>query len=562
MKGFNFAEGVYKDDAIEIKSRDIASVENFCIDVEGAHLYVVGVRTVNGEWYFDCNCQDEYLKLEKVIVECSKKIRSILQELREEWGACRFFWKKMIYIACDSYGVDYYSYLNPSYNERYDEFYLHGSDAERIRISFFIKYRDKNFMDELYNNYLLLLPQNLSRGIEKEFKERIARDKESVINKYGINFERKNSALEESCREWETAYNEDGLRQQLIGITEEINFWQKVCEKKYDTSNFGITYLDILNNEQKVVKDKYYEKINIFLEKEYGNLEKRKRELISDLRKVTFEEGVNLFKMFQANYRSLIEDAQKVPLKDLSSPYNRYIEFFELGSIQISSTLNDINKFKSKRKVIPQMDLDRALLYFYNTETIVEAQKEKEKQTYLENKKNGTIGEKEVEYALKWLDKDYLIVDKNSIGKYGENTVMLNNPAFLDEPQEYDHIIIGKQGVFLIETKNYAGKLIVDSQGNWIRIRKDGAEEGERNPLQQIRRHEKLLKSILHQSVPIISVICMAHPKMIIEGSENCVIPIVKSDMLVEFIENYTSDKEMTMEDMQECLSTINTYMV
>lgn len=579
MERFDYVKGIYVDDDVTIKSSDIACVEEFHIDVEMTPLYVVGVKLVNGEWYYYCNSQETFLNLEKAVAEKKDIIKDIILGLEKEWGAKRFFWKKVIYCASESYGFNYSSYLESifepekllslyahyvtdTWREKYNDFYLYSYDARKIQIFFYVKQHDKKKMDELYENFLLLLPQNLERGIEKKIKERIIEDKEFIIKRYGSKFEYKEQAVEEGIQEWEKSYKEDGLRQMLISILDEIKFWEDVSERGYDTSDFTSVYLNILNEEKILIKNRYFDQLALSLENEHGLLENRKKELISDLRKIDFEEGVNLYKLFQANCRSLKEKAKEVPIDNMESPYDKYIEFFEMGSIQISATLNKINKYKSRKKTIPQADLDKSLLYFFDAESITEAQKEQEKQTYLQNRKNGTIGEKEVEYALKWLDKDYLVVDKNSIGKYGEKTIVLNNPTFVDEPQEYDHIIIGKQGVFLIETKNYAGKLIVDSQGNWIRIRKDGTEEGERNPLQQIRRHEKILKSILPQDVPIISIICMAHPKMIIEGSENCIIPIVKSDLLVEFIESYNSSSELSMENMQKCLQTINEYMI
>lgn len=177
-------------------------------------------------------------------------------------------------------------------------------------------------------------------------------------------------------------------------------------------------------------------------------------------------------------------------------------------------------------------------------------------QKFAENQKKDSMGEKEVNYALKWLDKSYIkISNPNS-----EKAISLYNPEFIDEAQEYDHIIVGKQGVFNIETKNFAGKLIVDVNGNWIRVR-DGQMEGERNPIQQIRRHEKLLRSIIGLDIPIINIICMAHPKLIIEGVENCSVPIIKSDLLVEFIETYTSDANISEDEIKKCVTQIENYI-
>ena len=189
-------------------------------------------------------------------------------------------------------------------------------------------------------------------------------------------------------------------------------------------------------------------------------------------------------------------------------------------------------------------------------QTAVYAGNEHNTQENTENKKMGSLGEKEVNYALKWLDQSYIKISNPNV----ENPISLYNPDFIDESQEYDHIIIGKQGVFNIETKNFAGRLIVDVNGNWIRIR-DNQMEGERNPIQQVRRHEKLLRSIIGSDIPIINIICMAHPKLIIEGVENCSVPIIKSDLLVEFIETYKSDVNISEDEIRKCVTQIEKHI-
>lgn len=113
----------------------------------------------------------------------------------------------------------------------------------------------------------------------------------------------------------------------------------------------------------------------------------------------------------------------------------------------------------------------------------------------------------------------------------------------------------------MIETKNYKGKLSIDKNGNWIRTKEDGTKEGERNPLQQIRRHEKLLSSIVG-NIEIISVICLSHPKVIIEGAENCPRKVIKSDLLCEYIENYKGQRTYDNEGINVIVDKIKQFQV
>lgn len=79
-------------------------------------------------------------------------------------------------------------------------------------------------------------------------------------------------------------------------------------------------------------------------------------------------------------------------------------------------------------------------------------------------------GELEVEYALKWLPSEYIVIGK------GENGIRLKCPSVSEESQEIDHIVVSPQGVFLIETKNYSGKIEITREKNWIRSKLDGVE--------------------------------------------------------------------------------------
>lgn len=100
--------------------------------------------------------------------------------------------------------------------------------------------------------------------------------------------------------------------------------------------------------------------------------------------------------------------------------------------------------------------------------------------------------------------------------------------------------MIGPQGIFNIETKNYAGKLAIDKAGNWLRLKKGETElVAEENPAQQVFRHRVLLQSIVGYQIPIIDVICLSHPSILIAGQENSRIPVIKKDLLADFIVNY-----------------------
>lgn len=141
---------------------------------------------------------------------------------------------------------------------------------------------------------------------------------------------------------------------------------------------------------------------------------------------------------------------------------------------------------------------------------------------------------------LKWLPNSYCVIEKDCVGKYSDNIILLENPVFSDESQEFDHIVVGPQGIFNIETKNYSGKLFIDKAGNWNRMKKGETDWiAEENPAQQLFRHHILLQSIVGGQIPIIDVICMSHPSIMINGQENSRIPVIKKDLLADYIVSY-----------------------
>lgn len=124
---------------------------------------------------------------------------------------------------------------------------------------------------------------------------------------------------------------------------------------------------------------------------------------------------------------------------------------------------------------------------------------------------------------------------------------VIQNDDFIDEEQEYVHIIISSRCIYIIETKNYKGKLTIAPNGNWIRTDEKGNQRGERSPISQVDRHHKLLLSILGnqgRKSDVVDILCIAHDSAIIEGYENSPIPIVKVDMLNRFIQRIESKKK------------------
>lgn len=294
-----------------------------------------------------------------------------------------------------------------------------------------------------------------------------------------------------------------------------------------------------------------------------GEIPEQKKELVDWRdRKEPFQLALKKYFGYKENFEYVDRVVSSAKREEIKEAFADYLEFYQNAKVFISDYLNEINRKKDARKEISQEDLDRALMYFYNTDSPEEAREAVKEKKYRESRQYGEKGEEEVEYALKWLVGDYIKLEKDASGKYGTKAIVLNNKDFVDEPQEFDHIVIGPQGVFNIETKNYTGKIIIDRDGNWIREQSDGRKVGERNPLQQSRRHEAVLRSIVGDDVPIISILAIANPKAIIQGAENSKVKLLKSDVLEEYISNYKGAVSYTKEKIQALADEIEKYRV
>ena len=109
-------------------------------------------------------------------------------------------------------------------------------------------------------------------------------------------------------------------------------------------------------------------------------------------------------------------------------------------------------------------------------------------------------------------------------GKRGENSVqrvlgetqegqryVFNDYQIMDGGMscQIDHILINKNGIFVIETKNYSGEIYGrDEQREWIQVLAYGKVKNKiYNPVKQNNTHLYRLRKILPKEFPLISVV-------------------------------------------------------
>ena len=146
----------------------------------------------------------------------------------------------------------------------------------------------------------------------------------------------------------------------------------------------------------------------------------------------------------------------------------------------------------------------------------------------------GKIGEKRVSNKLNKLAKKYGGQVFNDITIQGEN----------DKTSQIDHIYVCNYGVFVVETKNYAGRIYGnESQLEWTQVLMYGRSKNKLyNPVKQNQTHIYRLKELLGLDVNFESVVVFIRAD----------ITNVNSDYVYELrdLKHLLDDAEKTIDDL------------
>jgi hypothetical protein len=179
-----------------------------------------------------------------------------------------------------------------------------------------------------------------------------------------------------------------------------------------------------------------------------------------------------------------------------------------------------------------------------------------------ENVGDGERGENNVNFQLSFLPYEYVIIEGNCQNKYRNDCILIKDENLVDAYQEFDHLIVGTQGVFNIETKGYKGQIVIDENGKWYTKKANSDEvKSLESPVGQVLRHSNILKSFLGE-VPVIDIICMANKELIMRGENNSPIKIVQTDMLLNYIQNYENGKSFSEEVIETIADLIDSHKI
>ncbi len=151
----------------------------------------------------------------------------------------------------------------------------------------------------------------------------------------------------------------------------------------------------------------------------------------------------------------------------------------------------------------------------------------------------GYNGEKKVAKVLKKLKK-YRII----------------NDVPLDNKTNIDHVVVGKNGIFVIETKNIKGKVYVNGK-SWKRIKiKNGKKLlVKENPINQARRNAYLLaryiKKETGKNYPVKALVVIANNR-VKKRIKNSRTPILTIKEVNKYIRRYKTRNPISKQEIKE----------
>lgn len=555
---------------VTVKSDLVFSVENVSIEIKNIYMEFICLKSSN--YYFFYQDERKYQELLRIFYDNGKELKRIFLQEYSSTGAMKELLISVFCNMCEQYKTTAHNFFANYFHVLEKPGRMEMEDVYLNVLSYFpVKVTDNNLYDKLQK----FLPENIEKQREYLRREKAKQEKAVKEKQEAENHEKAKKVIDIV----EHDYNSDSdfwlLRDKLSmqnGISmakirkemEQIDIYLCLIESfsdVYISKEVSENLVGKLTHAKDFLTDTIVAEAIKLREKEYGTIESLKHKLRISINRLSFEEALDTYRDYMRFYDRILEKKSNAD-KLVAISYKPYLRIYRYGAIILSNRMNQLHKNKARTKHIDADTLDKAMCFYYETENISEAYEIQKKERYAQEKESGDVGERKVEYALQWLDKSNISIEARSQNYAGLPCIKLLNTDFIDIAQEFDHIIVGPRGVFIVETKNFAGKIIVDKYGNWIR-RKQDEEIGMTNPLQQMRQHEKILKSFLPSNVKVTSILCIANDKAIIEGSENFPMPIIKSDMLVEFLETYGADDIVLSQDnIKACCDLIYDHMV
>lgn len=120
---------------------------------------------------------------------------------------------------------------------------------------------------------------------------------------------------------------------------------------------------------------------------------------------------------------------------------------------------------------------------------------------------------------------------------------------------QIDHILIGKKGIFVIETKDYSGLIYGEEYSKyWTQIINRNKNQFY-NPISQNYGHVKALEEYLHKKDIFISLIVFTDKSKLKKVKTET--PVIQLKKLKKFIKRYSSDIKISKEEIGEIYNLV-----
>ncbi len=158
-------------------------------------------------------------------------------------------------------------------------------------------------------------------------------------------------------------------------------------------------------------------------------------------------------------------------------------------------------------------------------------------------------------HAARWLTGYNGEIKVAKILKKLKNYRVINDVP-LKNKTNIDHVVLGKNGIFVIETKNVCGRIYVNGK-NWERIKiKNGKKlVVKENPINQARRNAYLLaryiKSKTGKNYPVKAVVVLANSR-VKKKIKNSKTPILTIKEINKYIKSYKAKNPISKREIKE----------
>lgn len=154
--------------------------------------------------------------------------------------------------------------------------------------------------------------------------------------------------------------------------------------------------------------------------------------------------------------------------------------------------------------------------------------------TQKEKEAAGLMGEVRTAQELSRLDARYKVINRFYLYHRGVR-------------QEFDHVILGPNGIFHVESKNWSGQIHLSDHGVRRSVKGDFHD-----PVEQMYRHHTLLEGLLRDNgvtPDLVGILCFTNRNAELQGRLSAFLPL-RIDQLVSAIANHVTTRPLTDQDI------------